>query len=181
MNKQHVRAWALFDFANSVYPAVITTAVFPVFYVTFVVGEEGGVGELWWGRAVSLSALVVAISSPLLGAIADRGGVRKRFMLFYTAVCLVGVAMMSTLGEGMVVQGFVLFLLANIGFESALVFYNAYLPDIAPPEKQGWVSGLGFGVGYLGSAIGLLMVLPLVGDRIELVWPLVSIFFLVFA
>ena len=181
MNKQHVRAWALFDFANSVYPAVMTTAVFPVFYVTFVVGEEGGVGELWWGRAVSLSALVVAISSPLLGAIADRGGVRKRFMLFYTAVCLVGVAMMSTLGEGMVVQGFVLFLLANIGFESALVFYNAYLPDIAPPEKQGWVSGLGFGVGYLGSALGLLMVLPLVGDRIELVWPLVSIFFLVFA
>lgn len=181
MNKQHVRAWALFDFANSVYPAVMTTAVFPVFYVTFVVGEEGGVGELWWGRAVSVSALVVAACSPLLGAIADRGGARKRFMLFYTSVCLVGVAMMSTLGEGMVVQGFVLFLLANIGFESALVFYNAYLPDIAPPEKRGWVSGLGFGVGYLGSALGLLMVLPLVGDRIELVWPLVSIFFLVFA
>ncbi|HCQ99912.1 MAG TPA: MFS transporter [Acidobacteria bacterium] len=181
MNKQHVRAWALFDFANSVYPAVMTTAVFPVFYVTFVVGEEGGVGELWWGRAVSVSALVVAVCSPLLGAIADRGGVRKRFMLFYTAVCLVGVAMMSTLGEGMVVQGFVLFLLANVGFESALVFYNAYLPDIAPPEKQGWVSGLGFGVGYLGSALGLLMVLPLAADRIELVWPLVSIFFLVFA
>ena len=181
MNKQHVRAWALFDFANSVYPAVMTTAVFPVFYVTFVVGEQGGVGELWWGRAVSVSALVVAVCSPLLGAIADRGGVRKRFMLFYTAVCLVGVAMMSTLGEGMVVQGFVLFLLANVGFESALVFYNAYLPDIAPPEKQGWVSGLGFGVGYLGSALGLLMVLPLAADRIELVWPLVSIFFLVFA
>ena len=181
MNKQHVRAWALFDFANSVYPAVMTTAVFPVFYVTFVVGEEGGVGELGGGRAVSVSALVVAVCSPLLGAIADRGGVRKRFMLFYTAVCLVGVAMMSTLGEGMVVQGFVLFLLANVGFESALVFYNAYLPDIAPPEKQGWVSGLGFGVGYLGSALGLLMVLPLAADRIELVWPLVSIFFLVFA
>ena len=181
MNKQHVRAWALFDFANSVYPAVMTTAVFPVFYVTFVVGEEGGVGELWWGRAVSLSALIVAVSSPLLGAIADRGGARKRFMLFYTSVCLVCVAMMSTLGEGMVVQGFVLFLLANVGFESALVFYNAYLPEIAPPEKQGWVSGLGFGVGYLGSALGLLMVLPLAADRIELVWPLVSIFFLVFA
>ena len=181
MNKKHVRAWALFDFANSVYPAVMTTAVFPVFYVTFVVGEEGGVGELWWGRAVSLSALIVAVSSPLLGAIADRGGARKRFMLFYTSVCLVCVAMMSTLDEGMVVQGFVLFLLANVGFESALVFYNAYLPEIAPPEKQGWVSGLGFGVGYLGSALGLLMVLPLAADRIELVWPLVSIFFLVFA
>ena len=181
MNKKHVRAWALFDFANSVYPAVMTTAVFPVFYVTFVVGEEGGGGELWGGRTVSLSALIVAVSSPLLGAIADRGGARKRFMLFYTSVCLVCVAMMSTLDEGMVVQGFVLFLLANVGFESALVFYNAYLPEIAPPEKQGWVSGLGFGVGYLGSALGLLMVLPLAADRIELVWPLVSMFFLVFA
>ena len=71
LNKKHVGAWALFDFANSVYPAVMTTAVFPVFFITFVVGDEGGVGELWWGRAVSLSALIVAVSSPLLGAVAD--------------------------------------------------------------------------------------------------------------
>ena len=181
MNNKHVGAWALFDFANSVYPAVMTTAVFPVFYVNVVIGDDGGLGELWWSRAVSLSALVVAVSSPLLGAVADRGGARKRFMLGYTAVCLIAVAMMSTLDQGMVVQGFLLFVVANIGFESALVFYNAYLPDIAPPEKQGWVSGLGFGVGYLGSALGLLMVIPFATDRIELVWLMVSGFFLMFA
>ena len=134
MNNKHVGAWDLFDFANSVYPAVMTTAVFPVFYVNVVIGDDGGLGELWWSRAVSLSALVVAVSSPLLGAVADRGGARKRFMLGYTAVCLIAVAMMSTLDQGMVVQGFLLFVVANIGFESALVFYNAYLPDIAPPE-----------------------------------------------
>ena len=181
MNNKHVGAWALFDFANSVYPAVMTTAVFPVFYVNVVIGDDGGLGELWWSRAVSLSALVVAVSSPLLGAVADRGGARKRFMLGYTAVCLIAVAMMSTLDQGMVVQGFLLFVVANIGFESALVVYNAYLPDIAPPEKQGWVSGLGFGVGYLGSALGLLMVIPFATDRIELVWLMVSGFFLMFA
>ncbi|MBM42918.1 MAG: MFS transporter [Acidobacteria bacterium] len=181
MNNKHVGAWALFDFANSVYPAVMTTAVFPVFYVNVVIGDDGGLGELWWSRAVSLSALVVAVSSPLLGAVADRGGARKRFMFGYTAVSLIAVAMMSTLDQGMVVQGFLLFVVANIGFESALVFYNAYLPDIAPPEKQGWVSGLGFGVGYLGSALGLLMVIPFATDRIELVWLMVSGFFLVFA
>ena len=107
MNKKQVGAWALFDFANSVYPAVMTTAVFPVFFILTVVGSEGGNGELWWGRAVSISALIVAISSPLLGAIADRGGARKKFMLFYTAVCLIGVALMSTLGEGMVIKGVV--------------------------------------------------------------------------
>jgi len=180
MNKKRVGAWALFDFANSVYPAVMTTAVFPVFFVLTVVGSEGGDGELWWGRAVSISALIVAMSSPLLGAIADRGGARKKFMLFYTAVCLIGVAMMSTLGEGMVIKGVILFVIANVGFESALVFYNAYLPDIAPPDKRGWVSGLGFGVGYLGSALGLILALQFV-HRIELVWFLVAVFFFVFS
>ncbi|HET9947358.1 MAG TPA: MFS transporter [Longimicrobiales bacterium] len=181
MDKRQVGAWALFDFANSVYPAVMTTAVFPVFYVSYVVGDEGGVGEWWWGRAVGLSALLVALSAPLLGAIADRGGARKRFMLTYTVTCVAAVALMAGLEAGMVVQGFVLFVVANVCFESALVFYNAYLPDIVPLEKQGAVSGLGFGVGYLGSAIGLMIALPFAQSRIEVVWPLVAIFFLVFS
>ena len=182
MDKKKVGAWALFDFANSVYPAVMTTAVFPLFYVGVVVGSEGGRGDWWYLRAISLSALIVASSAPLLGAIADRGGGRKKFMLFYVGLCLVGVAMMSTLEEGMVVRGFILFVVANVGFESALVFYNAYLPDIAPPEKQGWVSGLGFGVGYLGSAIGLVMVLPFaMTAQYEVVWFLVAGFFLLFS
>ena len=182
MDKKKVGAWALFDFANSVYPAVITTAVFSLFYKIEVVSSEGGDGEWWWGRAVSLSALIVAATAPFLGAIADRGGGRKKFMLFYVALCLVGVVMMSTLEAGMVVQGFIIFVVANVGFESALVFYNAYLPDIAPPEKQGWVSGLGFGVGYLGSAIGLIMVLPFArAAQYEVVWLLVAGFFLIFS
>ena len=181
MDKKQVGAWALFDFANSVYPAVMTTAVFPLFYVGVVVADDGGLGELWWGRAVGVSALLVAMSAPLLGAIADRGGARKKFMLLYTLLCIVGVASMSFLEPGMVLTGFLLFVVANVGFESALVFYNAYLPDIAPPEKQGWVSGLGFGVGYLGSALGLVMVLPFATERIELVWPTVAVFFLVFS
>ena len=182
MDKKQVGAWALFDFANSVYPAVITSTLFALFYADIVVGNESGRGDWWWGRAVSISALVVAASAPLLGAIADRGGGRKKFMLFYVGLCLVGVVMMSTLQAGMVVQGFIIFVVANVGFESVLVFYNAYLPDIAPPEKQGWVSGLGFGVGYLGSAIGLLMVLPFARDeRWELVWFMVAGFFLLFS
>jgi UMF1 family MFS transporter len=181
VDKKRVGAWAMFDFANSVYPAVMTTAVFPVFYVSYVVGGEGGEGEWWWGRALGLSALIVAMSAPLLGAIADRGGARKKLMLFYTLLCVVSVSMMTSLDAGMVMRGFVLFVFANVGFESALVFYNAYLPDIAPVEKQGWVSGLGFGVGYLGSAVGLMMAIPFAQDRIELVWLLVAAFFLLFS
>ncbi len=180
MDKKQVGAWALFDFANSVYPAVMTTAVFPLYYVGVVVADEGGLGDLWWGRAVGVSALIVAMSAPLLGAIADRGGARKKFMLFYTVVCVSGVAAMGLLEPGMIFVGFLLFVIANVGFESAQVFYNAYLPDIAPPGQQGRVSGLGFGVGYLGSALGLIMVLPFV-ERIGIVWLMVAAFFLVFS
>jgi UMF1 family MFS transporter len=181
LDKRQVGAWALFDFANSAYPAVMTTAVFPLYYKGTVVGDAAGLGELWWGRAISVSALIVALSAPLLGAIADRGGARKRFMMLYTLLCIVALSMMTTLGSGMILAGFALFVLANVGFESAVVFYNAYLPDIAPPEQQGRVSGLGFGVGYLGSAVGLVMVIPFASDHTELVWPAVAAFFLLFS
>ena len=79
-DKRTVRAWILYDFANSIYPAVVTTAVFPIFYRGTVVGGEGGLGELWWGWAVAVSALAVAFTAPFLGAIADRSGARKRFL-----------------------------------------------------------------------------------------------------
>ncbi len=181
-DKRVVRSWVLYDFANSIFPAVVTTAVFPLFYVNVIVADDGGLGEAWWGRAVSLSALLVAFTSPLLGAIADRSGVRKRFFACYVAVCLVGVALMTTLEPGMIVAGFVFFVIANVGFESAAVFYNAYLPDIAPPERLGEVSGRGFGWGYLGSALGLLLVLPFgMREQYAFIWPIVVAFFVLFS
>ena len=181
MNKKQVGAWALFDLANSVYPAVITAVVFQVYYINTVVGNTDSIGDWWWGRAVSLSALIVAISSPLLGAIADRAGMRKRFMAFFVAMCLTGVALFTTLGPGAVAWGFTVFVFANVGYEACLVFYNAYLPDIAPSDKQGWVSGLGFGVGYAGSAVGLLLAIPLIETNIDLVWIMVAVFFIIFS
>ena len=77
--------------------------------------------------------------------------------------------------------GFILFLIANVGFEACLVFYNAYLPEIVPQEKQGWVSGLGFGVGYAGSALGLVMALPYATSNIQIVWIMVAGMFLIFS
>ncbi len=180
MNKKQVGAWALFDFANSVYPAVIQTAVFSFFYAATIVGNDDGRGTAWWGAAVSISVLIVALSAPLLGAIADRAGLRKRFMMAFTLMCLVGVTLFTTLEPGMAMRGLILYVIANVGFEGALVFYNAYLPEIAPPEKQGFVSGLGFGVGYLGSLLGLLMALVLV-PNMPLVWIGTAGFFAIFA
>ncbi|NNF27429.1 MAG: MFS transporter [Gemmatimonadetes bacterium] len=182
LNRRHVGAWALYDFANSVYPAVIQVAVFSVYYATAIVGNDAGQGDALWTRAVSLSALVVAMSSPLLGSIADRAGVRKRLMMAYTFLCVISVSLFVTIEPGMVMWGFVLAVLANVGFEGALVFYNAYLPDLAPRERQGFVSGLGFGIGYAGSVAGLLMALPLaLSERYDLVWLSVAGFFALFS
>ena len=91
MNRKLIFVWALYDFANSVYPAVITATVFGVYYTEAIVGNETGRGDLWWGRILSTSMLFVALTSPLMGSIADHAGVRKRMLVFYTGVCVVSV------------------------------------------------------------------------------------------
>ncbi len=182
LNRSQVAAWVFYDFANSVYPAVITATVYSVYYATYIVGNESGLGDLWWGRVMSVSMLFVALSSPLLGHIADSAGIRKKMLFAYTALCVAAVALLATVDKGMVLRGFMLAVAANIGFEGALVYYNSYLPVIAPPSRRGFVSGLGFGAGYAGSAAGLLMVLPLVAQkRFGLAWLSVSAFFTVFS
>ena len=181
LDRKQVGAWVLFDFANSVFPAVIVSVVFNYFFIQVVVGNEDGRGDLLWGRAVSLSALIVALTSPILGAIADRAGVRKKFMGLYVVMCVTAVALFTTLGPGTVFWAFVLFVIANVGFEGCLVFYNAYLPDIAPREKQGWVSGLGFAVGYVGSVGGLALAVLFADTNVAIVWIMVAFFFLIFS
>ncbi len=182
MNRKHIAAWAMYDFANSVYPAVITATVFGVYFANVIVGNETGLGDSWWGWVGSISVLFVAVSSPLMGAIADRAGIRKQLMMLYTLVCVVAVASFGLLEPGMIWTGFFLAVVANIGFEGALVFYNAYLPEIAPREKQGRVSGIGFGVGYAGSAVGLGLALPLVqAEAWSALWLMVAGFFFLFS
>jgi UMF1 family MFS transporter len=182
LNRKHITVWVLYDFANSVYPAVITATVFGVYFTTHIVGNETGLGDLWWGRVISVSMLFVALSSPLLGSIADRAGVRKKMLFFYTYLCVICVALLTTIEPGMVLWGFTLAVLANIGFEGAMVYYNAYLPHIAPTERQGFVSGVGFGTGYAGSAVGLLIALPLVmRGQYDLTWLAVAAFFTLFS
>lgn len=182
LDRRRILAWCLFDFANSAYSAVIVATVFGIYYVSQIVGNERGLGDLWWGRAISVSLVGVVLTGPLLGALADGAGLRKRFFIAFTLLCVACIALFTTLEPGMVVRGFALMALANFGFESAQIYYNAYLPDIAPPDRLGTVSGLGFGIGYLGSIVGLIVALPLVNARqFDLLWLLVAGFFAVFA
>jgi len=177
MNKK-ILSWCLFDFANSSYSAVIAAVIFPVYYANVIVGNEAGQGDLWWGRAISLSMAVVAISSPFLGGIADYAKIRKRLLGFFTCLCIFSVASLYFLQQGMILEGFLLIVAANIGLEGGLVFYNSYLPDIAKNSHQGRVSAWGYGTGYAGSIISLIIVLLLINKGFtNLTWPVIALFF----
>lgn len=161
MNRRTIASWCLYDFANSFY-AVLPAVLWTVYYRDRIVGNATGQGDLWWGYAISGSMLIVALTSPPMGAVADYAGVRKRLLTAYTLASVTAVALYTTVEPGMAVWGLVVTMVSYIGFEGALVFYNAYLPEIAPREFQGRISGLGYGVGYAGSLCGLMMSLALV-------------------
>jgi UMF1 family MFS transporter len=157
-----VVAWTLYDFGNSAFAAVIVATVYAAYYALGVVGNRDGAGDLWWGRVVSVSMAIVAVSSPFLGGIADRAGVRRPLFIGFTAVSIGATALMATVEPGMVLWGFVLAVAGIVGFEGALIYYNAYLPFLAPRGYEGRVSGWGFAVGYAGSTVALLSALPFV-------------------
>ncbi|HSE04742.1 MAG TPA: MFS transporter [Methylomirabilota bacterium] len=162
MNVRAIVAWTLYDFANSAFAAVIFATIYSAYYALAVVGNTGGAGDLWWGRVVSASMALVAMTSPFLGGVADRAGIRRPLFIGFTALAVATTALMATVEPGMVLWGFALGVLGNFAYESALVYYNAYLPDLAPPSHQGRVSGWGFAVGYAGSIAALLVALPFV-------------------
>jgi UMF1 family MFS transporter len=158
-------AWMLYDFANSAFAAVVVATIWAAYYANGVVGNEHGAGDLWWGAVVSTSMGLVALTSPLLGGLADRSGLRRTLLVAFTLLAVAATAGMSTVRPGMVVWGFVLGVLGNVGFESAIVYYNAYLPDLAPPGRRGRVSSWGFAVGYAGSIVALLAAYPFVSTE----------------
>lgn len=182
LNRKHIISWTLFDFANSSYSAVIAAVVFPVYYAHTIVGDQAGLGDLWWGRAISVSMAIVALTSPILGGIADYGGFRKKFLFFYTLLSVCAIASLSILKKGMAFEGFLLIIAANLGMEGGLVFYNSFLPRIAPREYQGRVSAWGFMVGYAGSILSLLFAMPLVkAGQFGITWVMVASFFAIFS
>ena len=155
-----VVAWLLYDFANSAYVAVIPGTVYSKYYALAVVGNEHGEGDFWWGLSVTISMVIVALASPPLGAIADHAGVRKRFLGLLTYLSVGATALMATVRPGDVVWGLLLAVVGTVGFEAAIVYYNAYLPDLADASWRGRLSAYGFATGYAGSALALAAALP---------------------
>ncbi|MGD0281968.1 MAG: MFS transporter [Dissulfurispiraceae bacterium] len=181
MNKK-ILSWCLFDFAGSSYSAIIAAVIFPVYYTSVIIGNTSGGGDIWWGRAISVSMALVAVSSPFLGGVADHAKIRKKLLFAYTLLCVISVAALSFLQKGMAAGGFMLIVLANLGKEGGLVFYNSFLPEIAGPGYQGRVSSWGFAIGYAGSIASLLLALALIDKGLlASVWPMTALFFVLFS
>ncbi len=153
-------AWYLYDFGNSSYAAVVLLAVYSAYFQGTVVG--GAEGSRLWGMAVGIAMLFVAVTSPVLGAIADYSGAKKKFLLFYTVVTIFFTASLFFVEPGRVILGMALFILAEIGYRSSQVFYNGLLPEIAGPDEMGRISGNGWAIGNIGGILSLLLVLPLI-------------------
>ena len=167
MQKYKVFFWLLFDFANTSFSVMMVTFAFPLFFKNVICKGEPS-GDALWGFSVSLSMLLVAVISPVLGAAADYSGKRKRFLFVFTLTSVLATALLSFSGPGMAVTAIILFILANMGFEGGLVFYDAYLKELASDKSVGRVSGYGFAMGYLGALSILLLVKPLLSNGIVL-------------
>ncbi|MFN3596678.1 MAG: MFS transporter [Rubricoccaceae bacterium] len=156
--RRTVWAWSLYDFANSTFTTLVVTFIYATYFTQAIAADEIRGTELWT-RGVSLTALFVIVLSPFLGAYADRTGARKRFLLFTTVVCILATAGLFFPGPGEVLLALTLFVIANVAYELSFVFYNAYLPEIAPPDKIGRVSGYGWALGYVGGLLALVVAL----------------------
>lgn len=179
--KFRVFVWGLFDFANTSYSIVVVTFLYAVFFKQTVV-EGKPIGDLYWSIGTSISMFITAIISPILGAIADHSAGKKRFLLFFTLACIISTSLLYFVNRGDIFLGLLLFIIANVGFEAGLVFYDAFLPEITSPKNYGRVSGYGFAMGYMGSLTTLAIVYPFVkAQMIKETFPVSALVFLVFA
>jgi MFS transporter, UMF1 family len=186
--KYKVFSWLLFDFANTSFSVMMVTFAFPLYFKN-VICNGAAYGDALWGFSVSLSMLLVAIVSPVLGAAADFSGRRKRFLFSFTLFSIIATALLSFSGPGMAATAAVLFVFANMGFEGGLVFYDAYLKELTSEKSIGRLSGYGFAMGYLGALCILLLLRPLLAGgivpanahNVQLSFFLVALFFAFFA
>lgn len=160
-----IHAWALYDFANTIFAVNMFTLYFALW-----VTKDMGAPDLAYSAAVSISLFLVALASPVFGAYSDRIGKRTGLVAFFTVLSCAAIALLPLLipvfGKGALIPALILFGVASFAFNLAQVFYNAQLPELVDKERIGWLSGYGAGIGYLGSFVGILCVMPFVTGKL---------------
>jgi UMF1 family MFS transporter len=175
--KKIINAWAMYDWANSAYSLIITSAIFPAYYTAIAPEKVEFIGRTY-NRAslasysVSFSFLIIAILSPILSSIADYKGNKKSFMRFFCYLGSVACIGLTFMTPDNISFGIVCSILGSIGFCGSIVFYNAYLPEIAAEKDQDKVSAKGFTMGYIGSVLLMIICLAFItmNDTMHLGW-----------
>lgn len=185
--RRDVFAWCLYDFGAHAFYTLIVTFVFSRFFVE-VIASDYRAGTSLWALGINISAVVVALISPILGAVADYSGRKKLFLVLFSSLAIVFTFLMYFADKGQATKALILFVIANIGVEASNVFYYAFLPEVSRKENIGRISGLGFFSGYAGGlvslAIGLLLlkVLPSAHHvNVRATTLFTSVWFLIFA
>lgn len=166
-NNRLINAWASYDWSNSVYNLIVTTAIFPIYYLSTTESAFGGEVVLFFGYqvtnsvlysyAISFSFFVIVFLSPVLSGIADYSGLKKRFMQFFTYMGSLACIGLYFFNGANVEYGIFCSILASIGYAGSLVFYNGFLPEVATTDRMDSVSAKGFSMGYGGSVILLII------------------------
>lgn len=170
-NKRLINAWASYDWSNSVYNLIVTTAIFPVYYLGVTREAFGGdlvkffgyevSNSVLYSYAISFSFLIIVVISPILSGIADYGGIKKRFMQFFTWLGAISCIGLYFFNGPNIEYGISCAVLASVGYAGSLVFYNGFLPEVATVDMMDKVSARGFAMGYAGSVILLIVNLVL--------------------
>ena len=158
MNKKQIYSWALYDWANSAFATTVMAGFFPIFFSQYWSNPDNlSVSTFYLGLGNSVASLIVALLAPILGAIADRGSFKKKFLIFFA---FLGIVM--TLGLGFIAQGMwpialMVYIFSTIGFSGANIFYDSLLPSVSSEENVDDVSALGFSLGYLGGGVLIII------------------------
>ena len=166
VRKSEIFGWCMYDVADSAFTTVIVTTLYALYYGTVVVGDVGKADALW-GSAASISEFAVALIAPILGAIADFSGSRKKFLGVCAITIFFFTGALYFVGPGMAMLGFTLYVIANVGFAGGGVFIDSFLPGISNESNVGRISGLKWAMGYASGLLCLVIVYPLADSIVD--------------
>ncbi|MGD8520593.1 MAG: MFS transporter [Desulfobacterales bacterium] len=153
-NKKAVWGWVMYDWANSAFATTVMAGFFPIFFKAYwSAGADVNVSTAQLGFSNSIASLLVALMAPILGAIADKGSAKKKFLIFFAYLGVLMTAALFLVQKGQWGWAIFIYVMGIIGFSGANVFYDSLLPSVASEEKIDYVSGLGFSMGYLGGGL----------------------------
>ena len=153
-----VWAWSMYDWANSAFSTTVMAGFFPIFFEKYWSNPDDVIQSTYQlGWANSLASIVIAALAPFLGAIADRGSAKKKFLIFFCYMGMVMTGGLYMVGQGQWQMAVMVYIAASVGFMGANIFYDSLLPSVAPKEKMNYVSSLGFALGYIGGGLLFLI------------------------